>query len=232
MKTVSVVYNGQFISKRACFRVKLPDGWYVLKNVLKRELEPAIELPKPDLLFFAVGNSFIPVNFGDCRFKLGTLSDFNLKLFPKSMPDFSVVGVKIVRQELFYVRSFGVDVSLASAVETGDIDMKGWTPEKKMALAVSTMNIEKAKKLSLEELLDERAKLLDTEILNRTELPSGNIEIEWRVCGQVFRTEIIPETLSVVRAGFCLSGDDRKFTWTNLPVLAKEAIEENLLHVM
>ena len=232
--TVGVVYNNQFLSKRACFGVDLPGGWYVLRNVLKRQLEPAIELPKPDLKFFVVGNSFIPLNFGDCRFRLGNsgdISDFDLKLLPQNVSDFSVIGVKIIRNQLFYVRSFFVDVDLVAAEGGSGGDRKGWIPEKKMALAVSVLKIEEAKKLSLDELLDERSRLLGVEILSKKELPSGNVEIEWQVYGKRFRTEIRPDTLSVVRAGFCLSGDDRKFTFTNLPTLVKEAVETGVLYI-
>ena len=225
-----VVYNNRFLSKRACFSTDLPDGWYILRNVLKRQLEPAVKLPKPDLKFFVVGSSFIPLNFGDCRFKFGGVSDFDLKLFPQNVPDFSVIGVKVIRHQLFYVRSFFVDVDLVAASGSGSGDGRGWTPEKKMALAVSVLKIEQAKKLSLDGLLDERAKLLGTEVLSKKELPSGNVEIEWQVYGRRFRTEIKPDTLSVVKAGFCLSGDDHKFTFTNLPTLAKEAIDTNALY--
>ncbi len=233
---IGVVYRNEFFSRRAHFSVDLPDGWYVLKNVLKRSLEPAVFLPKADLDFYLVGNSFIPTNFGDYRFKIGkgyqkgSVSDFELKLFPDSLSDFSIIGVKIIRGHLFYTRSSSIDMDLLLAAGGSKVCSKGWTPEKKMALAVSLLKIEKAKELSFEELIQDRSEMLDVEIISKEYLPSGNVEIEWSVYGRRFRTEIVPETLAVVRAGFCLSGDDRKFTFTNLPTLAKEAIRTGDLY--
>ncbi len=234
---VGAVYQNKFFSRRAHFPADLPDGWYILKDALRRRLEPAVFLPKADLDFYLVGNSFIPTNFGDYRFKIGesyqkgSVSDFELKLFPESLPDFSVIKVKIIRGHLFYVRSFSIDMDLLLAASGSEVCNKGWTPEKKMALAVSLLKIEKAKELLFEELIQDRSEMLDVEIISKEYLPSGNVEIEWSVYGRRFRTEIVPETLAVIRAGFCLSGDDRKFTFTNLPTLAKEAIRTGDLYV-
>ena len=62
-------------------------------------------------------------------------------------------------------------------------------------------------------------------------LEAGLVEVGWRHGGQTFFSIVRNPSMQVVDAGFCLDGADGETNLASLPGVAREAIDEGVLHI-
>lgn len=213
-KNIGVVAGDYFICDYAKFRVnRLPAGYYELTDIFSRSLQPVLP-PRPDLRFIYFSEQLFPENINNYRIKTGMLpGEITIENMPQGLPDYVIIGTKIIRKRLFFTQIQGINQKVQQD------DLFGLSPEEKLIVFARQVKIAKAKELSLDEIAEQ----MKIEILERRETSAGRLLVHWRYKDIELRSLIDPETLAVVKAGFCLSGGDRKLNFINLPLIAYRA---------
>lgn len=109
-------------------------------------------------------------------------------------------------------------------------NIKGLSLEDKNAFSLASFSwdlfVKNSTESAIQELLENGGATLGSYIMRGT-----NIEIKWAsISGEKYISVVNKETLDVVSAGICLSGEDEKFHLKDLPFLIEGGEKRGLIH--
>jgi hypothetical protein len=210
---------------------------------------------KSTILGYTIDNEFLFSNFDVGRRKTGHEAKAILKFSPQE----GFTSVKAVYWEdknLYYLEpnysdSLIYDVKIAYDDEKSLKDVKGITPELRTLYILHDMKrqqlraIEEAakKKQAYEELLKSLIGRLTVSINNAggqlidyqqmKYRGQDAVVINWKLkeSGTRFNSVLEANTLRVIEAGYCMSGDDRRHNLTSLVMTAQEYEADDLIYI-
>lgn len=109
--------------------------------------------------------------------------------------------------------------------------LKGLSAEQRRTFELAVVSWTLFRKLTTE---DRIKRVLESGggTLGRYVLRGDNLEIKWSSpSGRLYTSLINKDTLDVVSAGICLSGEDRKFHLKDLPFIMDQGERQNAIHV-
>lgn len=222
--------------------------------VIEMDREFAEQLSKNSkaiLKGFTYHNNFIPQNFDVA--KRNSLVGVMTPLLFNNVPTFSSIEAILWEDKnLYYYRPNYSDARIyvlrRSCDEDADITiLKGITPEQRTLYVFH--NIEKIKireeqerVLKEKELEAFRQTLQGRLILAfsrvnakiiKYSVAGNRVEVHWelRDYSQLFKSVIEADTLRVIEAGYCMSGDDRNHNVHSMVELVKDYIDDDVLHI-
>jgi len=128
------------------------------------------------------------------------------------------------------------DVEKIERLRTGlsfqNISRKAFTPEDNRAFDIARMKKREQELLTIEGRLRYQLELLGAELISYRELGT-RLEVQWqKQAGRIYSTIIHKDDFSLVSAGICLSGEDRKFDMASLVGVISEGERNNVIAII